>query len=300
MAVLSALMAGALAAAGPPGGPARICELTRTIAVRNGGTVMPVTLTLYIADITSWQNARVMEANHDPEPAERSVQDNGVTLLALPLTLKPGEERTFTSRWRIALGDFDALALRRAGGPQARQLHRCLRPSLLVESDDGAIIAAAARIAPGQEPLARARAIVAFVRGHLAYQRLTEYRGARSALETRRGDSLEYAALTAALCRAAGIPARVNSLLVMRQAEGRLRDDNHFNAEAFVAPWGWIPLEPFFDTGGVGRLMAAELVTRRGFGDESATSVVLSFNAPAKARGQISAEVRSYQWEWQP
>jgi transglutaminase-like putative cysteine protease len=99
-------------------------------------------------------------------------------------------------------------------GDQARYLE----PSALIQSDDPRIRAAAAGVvADTDHPAARARQLVAWVYASLEKRPVLSVPSAVEVLERRMGDCNEHAVLLAALCRAAGIPARIEAGLVYQR-----------------------------------------------------------------------------------
>ncbi|MGE0331375.1 MAG: transglutaminase family protein [Ramlibacter sp.] len=84
-----------------------------------------------------------------------------------------------------------------------------LAPQVNIESDHPDLVAAATPLRQGT-PQATARSVFDWVAASLTYAGyLGEDLGALRALQTRRGDCTEYAALVVALCRACGVPARM-------------------------------------------------------------------------------------------
>lgn len=98
-----------------------------------------------------------------------------------------------------------------------------LQPSRYIESDAPEIVALAGEAAGQETDAARAASrIEAFVRGHVKIKTLSVgYASALEAAKSRQGDCTEHAVLAAALCRAAGIPARVAFGLAYVDAFGR-------------------------------------------------------------------------------
>lgn len=86
-----------------------------------------------------------------------------------------------------------------------------LAPNPVIESDDGAIVAAARQAAGKEKDSWRAAQLLErFVFEHIADKKFeTGFASAAEALESGTGDSTEHAVLLAALCRSLGIPARV-------------------------------------------------------------------------------------------
>jgi hypothetical protein len=123
------------------------------------------------------------------------------------------------------------------------QLARYLAPALGIESDDPAIRALAEQLrAP--DPLETLRHIQAWVVAHIrsdAY--LRESRGARHALQTRRGDCTEQAALAAALARALGLPARILGGYPDSNAPS-LEPEGYHNWAEVWANDRWVRLDP--------------------------------------------------------
>jgi transglutaminase-like putative cysteine protease len=88
-----------------------------------------------------------------------------------------------------------------------------LKPTHYVQSDDPAIVAAA-RQAVGDETVAwgAARRIANWVRENITTKDLSVgYASASEVIKSRQGDCTEHSVLTAAMCRAVGIPARTAS-----------------------------------------------------------------------------------------
>lgn len=117
---------------------------------------------------------------------------------------------------RTAVVSVDVL---RASGekPGDRSDPRWLKPNELIDSDSEAVRAllGRARVAADASPRERANALRILVARHLRDKNMaTAFGSASEAARTRSGDCTEHAVLLAALCRAAGIPARVASGLV--------------------------------------------------------------------------------------
>ena len=122
------------------------------------------------------------------------------------------------------------------------------RPEPAIESDHVRIRSKAYEIIRDlTNPLDRARAVYDFVVQHLEYRINNDNYGALYALDQRYVDCGEYAALFVALCRAAGIPARV--VAGLSESEGKW--ENHGWAEFYLEGYGWAPVDPTWgDTAG--------------------------------------------------
>jgi hypothetical protein len=92
-----------------------------------------------------------------------------------------------------------------------KEVRMSLQPSAYVESDNPEIVAAARRIVGDKTDAVQvARAIERWTSRRISGKTLAMgYSSAVTTLHTRKGDCKEHAVLTAALCRAAGIPCRV-------------------------------------------------------------------------------------------
>jgi transglutaminase-like putative cysteine protease len=95
-------------------------------------------------------------------------------------------------------------------------------------------------------PLAKARRIFHWINAKIRYHAEEEYgiipSFSEHALTRRRGDCGVQATLFVTLCRAAGVPARWQSGWQTRPGNV----DMHDWAEIYVAPWGWLPVDPSY------------------------------------------------------
>lgn len=120
-----------------------------------------------------------------------------------------------------------------------------LSPERFIESDAPEIIAAANGIFYGKATdLEKAGVAYGYPARTIRF-RPGEPIGALGALRSRLGDCTEFAALFCALCRAGGVPARITSVFNMDSAAEMTSDQpNHNAAEAYIASWGWVPVDP--------------------------------------------------------
>jgi hypothetical protein len=96
-------------------------------------------------------------------------------------------------------------------GPADPDVARYLTPEPLIESDDPAIVAEAARMTAGAAtPRERAERLVRGVNSLLEKAPTISVPSAREVLRTKVGDCNEHTALYVALARAAGLPTRIN------------------------------------------------------------------------------------------
>lgn len=121
-----------------------------------------------------------------------------------------------------------------------------MQPSEYLQSDDAKIKElTAAAVGGTTETLKAARQIESFVKGFITNKDLSVgYASAAEVAKSRQGDCSEHAVLTAAMCRAAGIPARVacgvvyvDSFIGQKSVFG-----GHMWTEVFVGD-GWVGLD---------------------------------------------------------
>lgn len=113
----------------------------------------------------------------------------------------------------------------------------------LVESNNSRIISLAHNLTCNVDDWhGKALKIYDFVRRHMHYEVQDEERGALWALENGVGDCSEYSYFFVALCRAAGIPARIKAGFAFHRATESL-EDGHMWAEYYLGNYGWIPVD---------------------------------------------------------
>jgi hypothetical protein len=121
-------------------------------------------------------------------------------------------------------------------------LVRWLAPAPLIQSNDPRVRAQARLIVGGgADPARAARAIAAWVHGHVERQGNRGVPSAVYALEAARGDCNEHAVLYVALARAVGLPARTAAGLVY--LNGRF----YYHAWAEVYLGDWVAVDPMLE-----------------------------------------------------
>ena len=137
-------------------------------------------------------------------------------------------------------------------------LEKYLRPEPHLESDHPDIVAMAAKI-DTSDALAFAKKAAKQVQKIVKYEVQPDEYGAAFAIEKKKGDCTEFAALFVALCRAAGIPARTNAGFALAQ-----KWERHATAE-FLTHGRWIPIDLTMQRSGdlvLGALPMSIVVTR--------------------------------------
>jgi hypothetical protein len=113
----------------------------------------------------------------------------------------------------------------------------------LIESNDLEMVLTAQSLTSNENNVQeKVLEIYNFAIEHLQYEAQDEERGALWALENRVGDCSEYSYLFVALCRAAGIPARVQVGFAFRSIQETL-EDGHMWADYYLENYGWIPVD---------------------------------------------------------
>jgi len=116
-------------------------------------------------------------------------------------------------------------------------------PEELIQSNDSKIILKAQSITSNADNVdEKASKIYNFVTSYMHYAEQDEERGALWALESGVGDCSEYSYLFVALCRAVGVPARVQAGFAFRSVLETL-EDGHMWAEYYLENYGWVPVD---------------------------------------------------------
>ncbi|NUP88958.1 MAG: transglutaminase domain-containing protein [Candidatus Sumerlaeia bacterium] len=170
---------------------------------------------------------------------------NGNRILHWDLTgrLVSGETITLRRRFRATLWEtaFDVdPALVQPSDPDSALHRRFTQSEPLIECEDAEIRRLAAEITSGEtNAYLRAERLFRWVCDHLTYIYPPGQRGALPTLARGNGDCGEYSFLFIALCRAAGIPARlVAGFSFTPESTGY-----HVWAEFHVPPYGWLPAD---------------------------------------------------------
>jgi hypothetical protein len=167
------------------------------------------------------------------------------------------------------------------------------KPTRFLQSDQEQIVALARKaIGDTKDAAEAARRIEAFVAEYIDNKSLSVgYASAAEVVESRQGDCSEFAVLTAALCRAAGIPAQVVVGIAYVQEFGGMQGfGGHAWAQAYVGGDAqgqggkWIGLDAAFKSSGRGGYDAGHIALATGNGDPG------DFFNMATALGQFQIE----------
>lgn len=125
------------------------------------------------------------------------------------------------------------------------------QPEELIQSDNAEIVLEARELAHDvNDTHEEAFKFYSFVVSHVHYVSQKYERGALWALDNATGDCSEYSYLFVALCRAAGIPARIQTGFGFHSFSQNL-EDGHMWTEYYLEDYGWVPVDAtwnMFDT----------------------------------------------------
>ncbi len=143
------------------------------------------------------------------------------------------------------------------------------RPNRFLQSDDAKIMELAKRaVGDAKDAGEAAKRIEAFVGGYIDDMSLSVgYASAAEVAASRKGDCSEFAVLTAAMCRAAGIPARVVvGIAYVDDFMGKGGFGGHAWTEAYIGN-KWIGLDSAFKAAGRGGFDAGHIALAAGNGE---------------------------------
>jgi transglutaminase/protease-like cytokinesis protein 3 len=145
-----------------------------------------------------------------------------------------------------------------------------LKPSRFVQSDDPNIAAEAKKIVKKIKNAAHAaKEIERFVAVHIENKSLSiGYATASEVFQSREGDCTEFAVLTAAMCRAVGIPARV--VVGVAYVDEFMELEDVFGGHAWTEVYlngKWVGLDSAFRASGRGGFDAGHIALAMGSGD---------------------------------
>jgi len=173
------------------------------------------------------------------------------------------------------------------------KLLEAVQPTRFLQSDQKEIVALARQaVGNAKDAADAARRIEAFVAQYISNKSLSVgYASAAEVLESRQGDCSEFAVLTAALCRAVGIPAQVAVGIAyveefggMEGFGGHAWTQAHVGTDAQGRGGKWIGLDAAFKSSGRGGYDPGHIALAVGNGDPG------DFFNMASALGQFTIE----------
>lgn len=144
-----------------------------------------------------------------------------------------------------------------------------MKPGRFVQSDDANIIALAKQaVGDAKDSAEAAKRIEEFVSKYVKDISFSVgYASATEVAASRRGDCTEFAVLCAAMCRAAGIPAKVTvGVAYVNDFEGKTGFGGHAWTEAYIGG-KWVGLDSAFKAGALGKFDAGHIALASGNGE---------------------------------
>ena len=148
-------------------------------------------------------------------------------------------------------------------------IREAMEPTRFLQSDNKQVIDLARRAVGGTKDAAEAaRKIEAFVAGYIENRSLSVgYATAAEVAASRQGDCSEFAVLTAAMCRAVGIPAQVVAgVAYVDDFLGQRGFGGHAWTQAYIGG-KWVGLDASFRGGGRGGYDAGHIALAAGNGE---------------------------------
>ena len=144
-----------------------------------------------------------------------------------------------------------------------------MKPTRYLQSDNERVIELARRaVGETKDAAEAARKIEAFVAGYIENRSLSVgYASAAEVAASRQGDCSEFAVLTAAMCRAVGIPAQVVAgVAYVDDFMGNQGFGGHAWTQAYIGG-KWVGLDASFKGGGRGGYDAGHIILAAGNGE---------------------------------
>lgn len=233
-------------------GAAREFNFTSTVLFRNEGNTTARNIRVQIPLVTDDSPYFSLEGEtFSTEPAEIVTVDGTRTGIFRLEALEAGEELALTIRTKVKTSDitFYADYVPR----ENNTVTAFLGAAAGIESTHGEIVDLAGKITAGiSTDWEKAHAITKWTATHIKYNAnaATRNSGALAALQSRTGVCEDYAKLSVALARAAGIPARVvygytdNGNKWPAGGAFPLQGYRHAWVEYYLAGRGWVPADP--------------------------------------------------------
>ncbi|MBM4103242.1 MAG: transglutaminase domain-containing protein [Planctomycetes bacterium] len=168
--------------------------------------------------------------------------------LLLPNTDTQAVKEITPGRFEVTVGPIQPPS--RVKFPYAgkdKEVIKALEATEYLQTKDAKVVDLAKRAVSGTDDVLKAaQKIESFVKGYITKKDMSVgYASAAEVAQTRQGDCTEHAILAAAMCRSAGIPARVVCGLVYTDAIGTKKNvfGAHMWAEVFL-DGKWFPIDP--------------------------------------------------------
>jgi len=224
-------------------GASRTYHVQETVTFINDGPGECTQLKIVIGLFRDWAPyIDVLSESISPSSYRVTSDDFGNRFAELVLRDVPrGTRIPITIDWQIEVADLAFDLEDHDDSEIPEEIARWLDSEPFIESTDPSIVLQANDLACGREgPGEIVEAIYDHVTSSIRYEgHVAEPQGALYCLRNQQGDCTEFAALMTALCRAAGIPARM-----IEGVTNRAEDEVHSWMEAYLPGLGWIPFDP--------------------------------------------------------
>jgi len=232
---------------------AYVAKITHSISIHNTGKHSVIRGELYvplIRNVTTRHLVLITDIDCSHKEAPKILRDSYGNIYAWWNNMAINPKETFDVEIHYSTLSFSVRFkvdpdLVKPYDTETSVYERYTCPEKYVECDDPSIISTAQMIVaelPEHEYHGMAREIYDFVVNHLTYKLQTEEKGALWALKNRKGDCSEYSYLFVALCRAVGIPARVQAGFAFSSYTEET-ENGHMWAEYYLKGYGWIPVD---------------------------------------------------------
>lgn len=228
-----------------------VAEITHTISIRNPGKAGTTRMELWVPLIRNVTARHLVVANiSSSSGTPEFLEDSSGNLYAHWTQIVIPSGQTFVAEIRYHALSFAVQfrvnsSLSKPYNTESSVYEKYTQPEKFIESDDELIVSTAKNIVAEideDDYHARAQAIYEFVVNYLTYRLQPKEQGALWALENKEGDCSEYSYLFVALCRAVGIPARVQAGFAF-SGYTEETENGHMWAEYYLEEYGWIPVD---------------------------------------------------------
>ena len=234
-------------------GAVRSHNMLTRITVKNNGDTTATGIRLQIPLVTSSSPYQVKgEERFSLQPAEIQILEGARVGIFNLSNLAPGAETVLELRYKIKTSAIQFFS-DSSGAINGELPRQYLQASKGIESNHTMITGLASSLTQNiKRDWDKAEAITRWVAKNMTYDANSANRnsGALHALQTRKGVCEDYAALSAALARAANVPARVvygftdNGTKWPASGSFSLRGFRHAWVEYYLQGFGWVPADP--------------------------------------------------------
>lgn len=182
----------------------------------------------------------ITDTKYNIQPTKMYNENEGTTAeFNFPVSQNETREITIEGNAKVRTYDLQTAKLINKNFEPEKDLSVYRAPEQFIESDDALIKSTAEKIPSGSNREKSVINIVEYVNKTLTYKSVPGNIGAKKALQTKQGKCSEFSALTVALCRAKGIPARIITGHMAREANTK-----HNWVEVYFDEYGWVNFDP--------------------------------------------------------